>query len=658
LETLKNLFSIAEVALGLGFVIFLHELGHFVLAKWNGVKVEKFSIGFGPTLLGFTRGETEYVLAMVPLGGFVKMLGEGPDEESNKSSDPRAYPNKSVGARMAIISAGVIMNVFLGLGCFVYAYKMGMDERPTTIGSVVAGRPAYEAGLLPGDEIVALDGRRNLSFNNLKMRVSLSGKGQVMHFEVKRPGVPSPLYFDIEPQPDNVQKMPGIGIVPSLDLVLDQKPYDPPAGLVSKPVAPDSGLMSLDRVIAAGPVGKPPEKVADVFALYHVFGKALNEPVEVVVERHPKTKDGVPGPVEKATAVLPPNQFVDFGFRLTIEPIAAIRKGSPAERAGFREDDLIVKVDGRDDFDPMQLPSMCFDKAGKPMTFEVERNGPGGQAKTVTLTVTPDATVPWVEYVNISQPLDVAGLGLAYQVRTRVVAVKPGSPAERAGIKPGDRLTEMAIPPLKTDKRGTKPKEIMLDERSNAWAGVFQQLQLRPLGPIELTVNKSTKPVTITPEPVPGWFHPFRGEQFQLLSRRTPPMSVTTALRRGSDDTVENILSIYAMIRSLVQGRVGPENLGGPIMIGDVAFRTAQSGLTDLVHFLGILSINLAVLNFLPVPPLDGGQMIFLLAEKVRGRPLPDAALIAGTYIGLFLVLGLMVFVLYQDFVRYVTTWF
>src|SRR5277367_939727 len=105
-----RLLYILQVAVGLGFVIFIHELGHFLLAKWNGVKVEKFSIGFGPTLFGWTRGETEYVLALLPLGGFVKMLGEGPDEQE-KSTDPRAYPNKSVSARMAIISAGVIMNL-------------------------------------------------------------------------------------------------------------------------------------------------------------------------------------------------------------------------------------------------------------------------------------------------------------------------------------------------------------------------------------------------------------------------------------------------------------------------------------------------------------------------------------------------------------------
>ncbi len=82
------LLNILKVAVGLGFVIFIHELGHFLLAKWNGVKVEKFSIGFGKTIFGFRRGETEYVLAAIPLGGFVKMLGESPDDENSKTTDP------------------------------------------------------------------------------------------------------------------------------------------------------------------------------------------------------------------------------------------------------------------------------------------------------------------------------------------------------------------------------------------------------------------------------------------------------------------------------------------------------------------------------------------------------------------------------------------
>ena len=182
-------FAILLVILGVGFVIFIHELGHFLLAKWNDVKVEKFSIGFGPTLFGFRRGETEYVLAAVPLGGFVKMLGEGEgtDDEQARTTDPRAYPNKSVGARMAIISAGVIMNVLLGLVCFVYAYGHGMEEMPAIVGAVVPASPAYQAGMRPGDEIVAIDGRREVRYKTLLLKVSLSRRDQVLHFVVRRP---------------------------------------------------------------------------------------------------------------------------------------------------------------------------------------------------------------------------------------------------------------------------------------------------------------------------------------------------------------------------------------------------------------------------------------------------------------------------------------
>ena len=154
------------------------------------MKVEKFSIGFGPTLFGFRRGETEYVLAAIPLGGFVKMLGEGPEERARaKSTDPRAYPNKSVGARMAIISAGVIMNVILGLACFVYAYGHGMDAIP----GEGRRRRARLARLRGGPAAPATRSSRSTAgatstSRTLILKVSLSGTGQVLHFGVQRPG--------------------------------------------------------------------------------------------------------------------------------------------------------------------------------------------------------------------------------------------------------------------------------------------------------------------------------------------------------------------------------------------------------------------------------------------------------------------------------------
>jgi len=661
LEILNSVLNMATVAVGLGFVIFIHELGHFLLAKWNGVKVEKFSIGFGPTLFGFRRGETEYVLAAIPLGGFVKMLGEGGEGDETKSTDPRAFPNKSVGARMAILSAGVVLNVVLGMACFVYAYGQGMEEQPAIIGSVLAGSPAYEAGIRAGDEIVAIDGKRDVSFLQMKLKVALSTAGQSIRFDLKRPGREGPLSLAIEPRRDGSAEMPGIGVSASESLELDEPPHVPPAGSPDATKGAATGLKALDRVVAVGPEGDAPTAVADVNALDQILAENREKPLAFVVERREDAavllERGDDAAIAKAaspkrvTAVLPPNHFVDFGFRLTIGPVASIQAGSPAEKAGFRKGDRIDKVDGLD-VDPMRLPDLCRDHAGRAMTFEVRRSN-----ESVTLTATPDASPTWTELLMLSAlPLKVPGLGLAYAVRPKIALIAPDSPAARAGLKVGDAIGALTF----TLSRMKKPETVTLDDKAAAWPAVFSLLQLRldRKSPVQLVVNNSNTPVAITPVADLTWSHPLRGLQLTPLRRMLPPQAPAAAIRRGYDDTVTNILSIYATIRSLVQGRVSRKVLGGPIMIAQVAYSSADSGLKDLVHFLGSLSINLAVLNFLPVPPLDGGQMVFLIAEKIRGRPLPEPALSAGTWLGILLLLMVMVLVMYQDISRIVLKYF
>ncbi len=257
METLIQAMNWAKIALGLGLVIFIHELGHFLMAKWNGVKVEKFSIGFGPTIFGFRRGETEYVIAALPLGGFVKMLGEEPDDEASKSTDPRAYPNKPVSARMAIISAGVIMNVILAYGCFAFYYTKPRIEQPPVLGGVTAGSPAFLAGLRPGDEIVGIDGRQNPAYADLLETVVLSSSGQVLHFQVKRPGVSNPIEINVEPSAGETSDRPTIGVVPSHNMELAG--FRPVAGMAKPPAyeeIPEKELQTkADVVISAGPAG-------------------------------------------------------------------------------------------------------------------------------------------------------------------------------------------------------------------------------------------------------------------------------------------------------------------------------------------------------------------------------------------------------------------
>ncbi len=236
-----------------------------------------------------------------------------------------------------------------------------------------------------------------------------------------------------------------------------------------------------------------------------------------------------------------------------------------------------------------------------------------------------------------SDALDVPGLGLCYAIRPHIAAVAPGSPAARAGLKAGDVISAVTIAPphfveiakVKGSKSGTpaaKPETISFDEASPAWIKAFWNLQYCSDTTVSMVVNKGSKPIEIKAEPGPDWF-PSRGLVFMPLVQKLPPQSIAAALRRGWDDTIENIFSIYGTIRNLVLGRLGPRGLAGPIRIVGIAYKTARSSMNELIKFLGILSINLAVINFLPIPPLDGGQMLFLMAEKIRGRPLPESAL-------------------------------
>ncbi len=665
LETLIFVLNIAKVAVGLGLVIFIHELGHFLMAKWNGVKVEKFSIGFGPTLFGFWRGETEYVIAALPLGGFVKMLGEGPEDDQNKSTDPRAFTNKSVSARMAIISAGVIMNLFLAYFCFVYYYSHPHEEQPAKLGIIAAGSPAYEAGLRAGDEVVAIDDRRDLGWGDLLQKVAFSSEGQVLHFQVKRPGHEGLINLNLEARRDANGDRPTVGVVWPMSLEIGA--FAAPAGMVDPPkyaaIEGRDRESKVDVLVSAAPAGESPQPLADAEEYARLLANYRDRAITHHIERRPILKSGDHGPpLEKFDLTTPANHFLTLGVRLSIEPIIAIRKGSPAEAAGFRKGDRILKVDGRDQVDPAQLPWDCFDKAGKPIIFEVERHAANGERETHTLTATPDDTPPRTRFIFENEPVDVAGLGLCYPIRTLVAAVLPDSPAAQAGIKPGDVINAMTIKPAPVkDKNGKTPAKpespIKLEFKDGAvsWYHAVATLQERPSEEVELIINNASTPRKLVPTADPNWYNPDRGLRFGAEYRTLPPQAFSQAVRSGYDKTIQNVFMVYATFRSLAQRRVSFKNLGGPIMIFEAGYGAAGSGLTTLILFLGFLSVNLAVLNFLPIPPLDGGQMVFLIAEKVRGRPLPDSALLAGTYFGLFLVLCLMVFVTYQDIFRLVT---
>src|SRR4051812_14604320 len=204
--------SLILLILGFGFVIFWHELGHFFAAKWVGIRVEQFAVGFGQALLSFRKGlgitvgsstkrydelvaagqaegvgETEYRLNWIPLGGYVKMLGQDDLRPNSEQNDPRAYNKKSIGARMFVVSAGVIMNIILAAFGFMVVFLMGFNVQPAQVGSVIPYSPAANATrldgtpapLMPGDRILMYDDKWQHDFTKITLNVALSGQGNV-----------------------------------------------------------------------------------------------------------------------------------------------------------------------------------------------------------------------------------------------------------------------------------------------------------------------------------------------------------------------------------------------------------------------------------------------------------------------------------------------
>jgi len=183
------LYYILPFLVVLGVLIFFHELGHFLAAKYFGVKVLKFSLGFGPKLVGKQVGETEYLISALPLGGYVKMLGENADEETEPLSpedEKKSFSNKHVAKRIGIVAAGPLFNLLLALFIFCGFYMVaGVHVMTPEIGQVREDSPASKAGLLKGDIIVSVDGQKTANWPQIK-EIIQGNRGQPIDVTVKR----------------------------------------------------------------------------------------------------------------------------------------------------------------------------------------------------------------------------------------------------------------------------------------------------------------------------------------------------------------------------------------------------------------------------------------------------------------------------------------
>jgi regulator of sigma E protease len=311
-----NSFLIALVSVGviLGFMILIHEFGHYAVAKLLGVRVEQFAIGFGKRLIGFRKGETDYRINAIPLGGYVKMSGENPMDRH--TDDPREFVNHSRWHRFLIAIAGPVMNILLAIVLLTCVYMVHyeraayMDE-PAIIGSVEHNSPAERAGIEPGDRIVQVDGVQNPTWEQVEMKQLVSAS-QALPFTVLRGA--ERIQGTVIPSAGSSEQPASAGWVPNVPVVIGDIEGNMPAA--------KAGLKEGDRILTID--GQP---VPSIQSMIDTLQRTKDKPIQVTVARNGQQHNFNVIPVLAETPGAPEKHY-RLGFRNSY-PITVTRLALP-----------------------------------------------------------------------------------------------------------------------------------------------------------------------------------------------------------------------------------------------------------------------------------------------------------------------------------------
>ena len=689
------LWPVVLLVVGVGLVIFVHELGHFLMAKAVRIKVQRFSLGFGWRVFGIKIGETDYSIGALPLGGYVKMLGQEDFsrlEETDAPPDPRSYAGKSVAARLAVISAGVVMNVIFAAVLFVVICLIGKEFTAPVVGGVAAGFPASQAeivwqeapgaatmqgasepGLRPGDKILSIEGDSwvlNLvgvpvtRFLGIFMTAALADRDDQFLFTIER---------EVDGRKQigtatlGVKQPPGGGLLVFGIASAHTTTIGMPQGIIAETPFEDG-----DEVVAIN--GQPIRHAWDIDAAgKRLDGTAVTVTVlrkgrERAIVLRPGLSDGdevyrlkdgrkIRGRIVDDTL---DNEMKGIyvlrsedGRRITVRKedrrllllemlgmtprllVATVARGLPADKSGLKPGDTVVL------YGDSRLPTY---EDFRRITEKVVDQGTSitvlrGQDR-YTCDVTP----------KMGKDRAIVGVGLAPELARCVVAdVHKGSVADKAGILKGATITAVS-------GKGVK-----------SWQDVYKALRERAGKSLSIDFRYGSRKDTarigkLTPElfdPADYRFSVFPpGVGFEPLTVRIVKTNPLAAVKWGCGETAKMVLTTYLMLRSMIYGTVSVAEASGPVGIGSVAIKAARQGLLDFVYFIAFLSAVIAVFNFLPLPVLDGGHATLLIIEKLRGKPLSVRTLNIIQTAGLALILCLLVAVTFNDVLKIIRqTW-
>ena len=501
----------------IGILVFFHELGHFLLAKRSNIRVEKFSLGFGPKLVSFVRGETEYLVSALPLGGYVKMYGEG-------------------------------------------------KEADIIVESVVDA----ESPLISGDRIVGIKG-----------------------FSLEQYASWEELLYALKSEPDQEKEF---------DVERDGKIYSFPVNC--------SALYNIEAYYEKD---------------YHrgFSSKSLTERFLVIIA----------GP---AMNFIIPFFFMPLVFMFGISvsgyledppDITYVKKDSQAHLSGFAAGDRILSVNGKKIKNWKDVNVAVHSNPDSMLEFRVKR---GSEKKTLTL------------FAEVGADGRVE-TGFASPIAATIAQVSESHPAWRAGIRPGDRIKSIDGKEV-TDwnhmsdiiaQSGGKELDFTVERGG-------EEMNFRLAG--EMDEGAKRYLIGITPS------------MDTVLKKYGFFESIYRGVAEAARITVDITILFFGFLFKLITGKIALATAGktvaGPILIAKISGDVAQSGISNLLQFTSLISINLALINLLPIPMLDGGHLLYLGIEKIKRKPLSIKTLEITQRIGFSFLIFIMAAALYNDILR------
>ncbi|HLX60018.1 MAG TPA: site-2 protease family protein [Planctomycetota bacterium] len=567
---MESFYGWAGLLLGFSGLIFIHELGHFLLAKWNGVHVHVFSIGMGPYLISFTHKRTVYALSLIPIGGYVKLMGQddlNADMAANKN--PADFRNKRPGQKAAILAAGAAFNIATTLIIFSICYYAGYNVQSPCLGEISKDKPLAQATIIDnnksntpadikkGDRILSVNGVRVKSYFDVMLQVTAQSSN-----------APVELYIERKERDHNGNAVRQHVLV---NMEQDKRQGVPNIGL---------GADTIYKLEEPLPLGFSTE-----LCLY-----VLKDPEK-------DTPAGRSGQLKKGDHIL------------SLED----KESDPAHP-------VVMKMDSE-----LALIRAAAESKGKPLVFHIERDGKPQEPFTIAAEASKDD--------------GVYRFGIAQGAYHKVTDdIDENSDAYKAGLRKGDlvRGFDADSPTIHPWKSGTLYWVETIDDK-------------KPSSAVLKVPETASSPLIFRQSYVVS----------EVFKAGGPNGGWGDAIGQSWDDTRHYTGCMFATLRNLITQRVNAKNLSGAVGIGHTIFDVAsKQTFLEYLWWLAFISLNLGVMQLLPIPLLDGFHLVMVLVEKIKGSMVPAKVQEKFMYAGIAIIGFLLIFVTYNDIARFISSKF